>query len=255
MTAPWLLWALCGVALLARDGRASCCSRSAAARQRHARTSDRVRPRARPRAAHVPDRRPRRSPRDGPTTRSAGCSARSACRSRSRARASRTRPTRSAPAGPAAGRRDRGVAQRLAVPAVAVRLPGAAVPALPGRPPAGAALAPRRLAHRRGDGRRRRGTCACGRATMPDAAVKGTVNPLGIDGADAVIDWLEAVAGRAPRCCRSRSPPRRCDPLPPLAGRRAPAAQVVRLRRAAVRARVRGFLALAGDARVPRCSS
>ena len=32
---------------------------------------------------------------------------------------------------------------------------------------------------------------------MPDAAVKGTVNPLGIDGADAVIDWLEAVAGLA----------------------------------------------------------
>ena len=32
---------------------------------------------------------------------------------------------------------------------------------------------------------------------MPDAAVKGTVNPLGIEGADAVIDWLEAVAGMA----------------------------------------------------------
>ena len=32
---------------------------------------------------------------------------------------------------------------------------------------------------------------------MPDAAVEGTVNPLGIDGADAVIDWLEAVAGLA----------------------------------------------------------
>jgi hypothetical protein len=32
---------------------------------------------------------------------------------------------------------------------------------------------------------------------MPDAAVKGTVNPLGIDGADAVIDWLEAVSGLA----------------------------------------------------------
>jgi hypothetical protein len=30
---------------------------------------------------------------------------------------------------------------------------------------------------------------------MPDAAVEGTVNPLGIEGADAAIDTLEAVAG------------------------------------------------------------
>ena len=178
-------------------------------------------------------------------TRSAGVLRASACRSRVE-RVLRVYDLHARRRRPAAGRRVDGVAQRLAVPAVAVRTA--------------------------------RRCCSCSSRTA------GSLGPrwrpvvwltvaamIGVAAAPALRPGVDAgrrsarpscqpgrhrrrrrgwsTASRRwparPRCCRSRSPPRRSlISLPPLARRRAAAAEVVRLRRAAVRrSRALAFLA------------